>query len=150
MPTSRLQPPGVLETALYCSDLEAAEHFYREVIGLEVLSKQPGRHVFFRCGDGMVLLFNPEATADPAAPTGGPVVPQHGAHGPGHVAFRLPECDIERWRAHLESAQVPIEAEMNWPRGGYSLYVRDPVGNSVEFATAAVWGLPEQPGRGGA
>jgi hypothetical protein len=37
---------------------------------------------------------------------------------------RLPERDVERWRAHLEATRVPIEAEMRWPQGGYSLYLR--------------------------
>ncbi len=143
MSGSPLPLPSVLESALYCRDLDAAERFYHEVLGLEVLTRQPGRHVFLRCGPGMVLLFNPDATADPANPSGGLPVPSHGAHGPAHLAFRLLERDIQRWRAHLTARQVPIEAEVQWPQGGYSLYVRDPAGNSIELATAAVWGLPE-------
>jgi len=142
MSGSRLRPPSVLESALYCPDLEAAERFYREVLGLDVLTRQSGRHVFLRCGTGMVLLFNPDATSDPTS-AGGPAVPSHGAHGPGHLAFRLPERDIERWQARLMATQVPIEAEVQWPQGGYSLYLRDPAGNSIELATAAVWGLME-------
>jgi catechol 2,3-dioxygenase-like lactoylglutathione lyase family enzyme len=145
MPASPLQPPSILETALYCRDLDAAERFYRDVIGLEVLARQVGRHVFLRCGEGVVLLFNPDATADPATATDGPSVPRHGAHGPGHLAFRLPEREIERWQAHLAAARVPIEAEVRWPHGGYSLYLRDPAGNSIELATAALWGLAESP-----
>jgi catechol 2,3-dioxygenase-like lactoylglutathione lyase family enzyme len=143
MSASRLQPPSVLESSLYCGDLDAAEHFYRDVLGLEVLTRQPGRHVFLRCGEGMVLLFNPDATANSSAPSGGPPVPPHGARGAGHLAFRLPERDIERWRAQLTATGVPIEAEVHWPQGGFSLYVRDPAGNSIELGTAAVWGLPE-------
>jgi catechol 2,3-dioxygenase-like lactoylglutathione lyase family enzyme len=148
MPDSRLRPPSVLESAVYCPDLDGAERFYREVLGLEVLTRQSGRHVFLRCGPGMVLLFNPEATADPAIASGGPPVPSHGARGPGHLAFRLPERDIERWRSHLTVSQVPIEAEVTWPQGGYSIYLRDPAGNSIELATAAVWGLTEAEGDG--
>ncbi len=150
MPASRLQPPSVLESSLYCPDLDTAEHFYRDVFGLEVVARQPGRHVFLRCGEGMVLLFNPDATADPAAPTGGPPMAPHGARGPGHLAFRLPERDIERWRAHLTAAGVSIEAEVHWPQGGYSLYLRDPAGNSIELATAALWGFAESTMLGGA
>jgi catechol 2,3-dioxygenase-like lactoylglutathione lyase family enzyme len=146
MPGSRLQPPSVLESAMYCPDLDAAEHFYHEVLGLEVLTRQAGRHVFLRCGPGMVLLFNPDATADPASAGGGLPVPSHGAHGPGHLAFRLPEHEIERWRSHLSASQVPIETEVTWPQGGYSIYLRDPAGNSIELATAAVWGLRESEG----
>ncbi len=143
MQASRLRPPSVLESALYCPDLDAAERFYHDVLGLEVLGKQLGRHVFLRCGEGVVLLFNPAATADLATPSGATPIPRHGAHGPGHLAFRLPERDIERWRAHLAAAHIPIEAEVRWPEGGYSLYMRDPAGNSIELATAATWGLAE-------
>ncbi len=38
---------------------------------------------------------------------------------------------------------MPIESEGRWPGGGYSIYFRDPAGNSIELATAAVWGLEE-------
>ena len=141
MSPSQLQPPSVLESSLYCPDLDTAERFYRDVLNLEVVAKQLGRHVFLRCGDGMVLLFNPDATADLAVPTGGPPMVPHGAHGPGHLAFRLPEGDIERWQAHLSAAGIPIEAEVRWPGGGYSLYLRDPAGNSIEFATLPYGGL---------
>ena len=35
-----------------------------------------------------------------------------------------------------------IEKEVEWPKGGRSLYFRDPAGNSVELVTPGVWGLP--------
>jgi catechol 2,3-dioxygenase-like lactoylglutathione lyase family enzyme len=138
----------VLESSLYCPDLEAAERFYREVIGLELVGRRAGRHVFLRCGEGMVLLFDPEATQGSTPPDdedGGIEVPSHGARGPGHLAFRVPESDIERWRTRLREAGVPIEAEVRWPGGGRSLYVRDPAGNSIELATASLWGFTECP-----
>jgi catechol-2,3-dioxygenase len=59
------------------------------------------------------------------------------------VAFRVPESDLERWRNHLLGSGVDIEAEIDWPRGGHSIYFRDPAGNSVELASPAVWGLEE-------
>jgi len=144
-PAGRLRPPAILESSLYCPDLDAAERFYRDVLGLEPIGRQPGRHVFLRCGEGVVLLFNPAATANPSASTStsGQAVPPHGATGASHLAFRLPVGDIGRWQAHLVEAGVPIEAEVRWPGGGYSLYVRDPAGNSIELATAATWGLDE-------
>jgi catechol 2,3-dioxygenase-like lactoylglutathione lyase family enzyme len=150
MSASRLQPPSVLESSLYCPDLDTAERFYRDVLGLDVVTRQLGRHVFLRCGEGMVLLFNPDATADSVVLTGGPPMVPHGAYGPGHLAFRLPERDIEWWKTHLSAAEVPIEAEVRWPQGGYSLYLRDPAGNSIELATAALWGFAEAPTSGGA
>ena len=39
------------------------------------------------------------------------------------------------------ATEVPIELETDWPRGGHSLYFRDPAGNSVELITPGLWGL---------
>ncbi len=126
----------VLETCLYVDNLAAAEAFYQEVLGLELVSKMEGRHVFFRCGQGAFLLFNPAQTA---LATGR--APTHGAHGPGHAAFMLAESDIAAWRSHLQNHGVEVETEFEWPRGGYSIYFRDPAGNSLEMTTLRTWGL---------
>ncbi|MCC0025801.1 MAG: VOC family protein [Zhengella sp.] len=135
-----MQARGILETAIYAGDLDAAEAFWRDVIGLERILKVDGRHVFFRCGDGVLLVFNPDATAlppsDPAMP-----VPPHGAHGPGHVCFRASGDEIEAWRAHLQDHGIGIEADFRWPNGARSIYFRDPAGNSIEFAEPSIWGL---------
>ena len=129
----------VLETCLYARNLVEAAAFYREILGLEPISSVPGRHVFFRCGDGVFLLFDPDRTEL----TGGDV-PPHGARGPGHVAFAVPPEELSAWPARLAGHGVPVEADVSWPRGGRSLYVRDPAGNSVEFTTPGIWGLPER------
>ena len=143
-----MQISGVLETCLYATDLEAAEGFYARVLGLAVFSRDPGRHVFFRCGAGMLLVFNPARTSSTPGQVSGVAVPAHGARGPGHVAFRIPETGYEAWRARLLAAGLDLEAEITWPRGGRSLYVRDPEGNSVEVASGIIWGLPEPPAAG--
>jgi catechol 2,3-dioxygenase-like lactoylglutathione lyase family enzyme len=124
----------VLESCLYVDDLAAARVFYAQVLGLEVHSQAPGRHLFFRCGHGMFLLFNPDATSES---TGN--IPTHGAYGPGHIAFAVQKADLPAWREHLLQHNVAIEAEITWPTGGYSIYFRDPAGNSVELATPQTW-----------
>jgi catechol 2,3-dioxygenase-like lactoylglutathione lyase family enzyme len=131
-----MQAREVLETCLYADDLEAAERFYREVLGLEFYSRQPGRHVFFRCGRQMVLIFNPAETERPVQG-----MPSHGARGPGHAAFAATAAEIDEWRDHLTSHGLAIETEIDWPGGGKSLYFRDPAGNSLEIGTRAIWGL---------
>src|SRR5436190_9434125 len=130
---------GVLETCLYADDLEAAERFYASVLELPVVARVADRHVFFRCGGAMLLVFDPARTASAPGEVGGTPVPAHGAHGAGHVCFRLAADALRGWRERLERAGVAIEAEIAWPRGGSSLYVRDPAGNSVEFAPATIW-----------
>lgn len=127
----------VLETILYVDDLDAAERFYGEVLGLELDSRKDGLFVFFRCGAGMLLLFEPEAAAT------GRNVPAHGARGPGHACFAVAEDALPAWQARLAAAGVALEQEMTWPRGGRSFYFRDPAGNSLELATPRIWGLPE-------
>jgi catechol 2,3-dioxygenase-like lactoylglutathione lyase family enzyme len=134
---------GVLETCLYASDLGAAERFYAGTLGLPVVARDAERHLFFRCGPSMLLVFDPQRTATSPGRVAGTPVPAHGAHGAGHVCFRVGAGDLARWRERLEQAGVAIEAEIAWPRGGSSLYVRDPAGNSVELAPARIWSLPE-------
>jgi len=136
-----MKPQGVLETVLYCPDLEAARDFYTGTLGLELAAAMTERHVFLRCGDGMLLLFNPENTSRIPVPIGDAVVPMHGGRGPGHMAFRATREEIDTWRDHLREHGVAIETEIDWPAGGHSLYFRDPAGNSLEFATPELWGL---------
>lgn len=129
-------PLSVLETCLYAADLDAAADFYERVLGLESMSREAGRHVFFRCGAGVFLLFDPARTREAA---GG--VPAHGATGAGHVAFAVRAGGMDAWRERLRGAGVAIEKEVEWPTGGTSIYLRDPAGNSVELATPSIWGL---------
>ena len=134
-------PARILETALYAADLDAAEAFYGGLLGLERVARVDGRHVFFRCGAGMLLVFDPEATRRPAAPGALPV-PVHGATGAGHVAFAATAAELDALARRLPAAGVAIEADFRWPgSGARSIYLRDPAGNSVEFAEPRLWGF---------
>jgi catechol 2,3-dioxygenase-like lactoylglutathione lyase family enzyme len=130
----------VLEVCLYATNLDETAEFYRTVLGLASFSSVAGRHVFFHCGDRVLLLFQPERTRQSSE------VPAHGATGAGHVAFAVAESRIPAWRAHLDRCGVPLEAEVRWPNGGRSLYLRDPAGNSVELAPRRIWPPVPDPG----
>lgn len=135
------KPPairGVLEAALYARDLEAAQSFYAGLMSMEIVLRVPPRHIFFRAGSTVLLVFNPEQTAKPASNARMPV-PSHGATGPGHVCFSATRDEIARWRDTFAGAGIAIDAEFDWPNGARSLYVRDPAGNSVEFAEPKLW-----------
>jgi catechol 2,3-dioxygenase-like lactoylglutathione lyase family enzyme len=133
-------PLSVLETVLYAHDLVAIEDFYRRALGLEPFSAVADRHIFYRCGNQMLLIFNPNNTRNSPA-LGSLPVPPHGAEGPGHVCFRASSEEIANWRTRLEALGVPIEADFEWPRGGRSIYFRDPAGNCLEFAEPRIWGV---------
>ena len=128
----------ILETSLYAEDLDQAELFYTTVLGLKLFTKEPDRHVFFRCGDQMLLIFNPARTIKETE------VAPHGAKGPGHVAFAVPMTELDQWAARLRAANIRIEKEVTWPKGGRSLYFRDPAGNCLELASPLVWGMRDQ------
>lgn len=133
-----MTPQDILETCLYVTDLDAAEKFYRGVLGLEFDARQANRHVFLRLGRRMFLLFNAEESLTPQG-----AFPTHGARGPGHVCFACREDQIDAWREHLQANGITIELVHSWPGGARSLYFRDPAGNSVELASPKIWGLPE-------
>jgi hypothetical protein len=55
------------------------------------------------------------------------------------MAFTIAPGSLGDWRAHLVAHDIPIEMEVPWPRGGRSLYIRDPANNSIEFIDGRVW-----------
>ena len=122
-----MEPTRIFETCLYATDLAAAERFYSEVLGLELVSRMKDRGLTFRCGDGVLLIFDPRLTREPDQ-----LVPSHGADGPGHIAFAVPAEELDAWSEHLEARGVQIEREIDWSEGR-SIYFRDPAGNSVEL-----------------
>jgi catechol 2,3-dioxygenase-like lactoylglutathione lyase family enzyme len=133
---------GVLEAALYADDLDAARGFYGGVLGLEEIAAQEGRHVFFRCGQSVLLVFRPAASRRPPDADALPV-PPHGAEGAGHVCLTVAEDELSEMEGQLRAAGIGIESDFHWPHGPRSIYVRDPAGNSVEFASPVLWGLTE-------
>lgn len=131
---------GILETVLYADDIAAARAFYADVLELEQIGYGADAHVFLRCGDQMLLIFNPAITRNQPVPGRLPI-PPHGASGAGHVCFRIPGAEFEPWLARLNGLGIAIEADFEWPNRGRSVYFRDPAGNSVELAEPRIWGL---------
>ena len=124
----------IFETALYADDLGAAERFYTDVFGLETITRFLPRGIAMRCGAGALLIFDPALTRVPGGP-----IPHHGGEGAGHMAFLASDESVPQWRAQLARQGVSIEAEVEWPEGGRSIYVRDPAGNSIELAPPTIW-----------
>ncbi|WP_204302943.1 VOC family protein, partial [Klebsiella pneumoniae] len=76
-----MQPSGILETALYVTDIDVAARFYADILGLDVILRAGNESVFFRCGAGVLILFDAEKLRE--RPKGGLPIPAHGAKGPG-------------------------------------------------------------------
>lgn len=119
---------GVLETALYVGDIDRAEQFYGEVLGLRQVGKEADRHVFFRVGAGVLLLFRAASTRATAS------LPPHGADGPGHVCLTTDPADYERWKERMRDRGIAIEHETLWERDARSTFAT-PTATSWKWPT---------------
>ena len=133
-------PPlgNVLETGLYVADLDRSRDFYQTVLGLRPML-QDERLVAFPLGAGSVLLLFRKGTTERPAPTPGGTIPPHEGSGRLHYAFAVAPDALDSWRAWLARQGVAVESEVSWPRGGQSVYFRDPDGHLVELATPGLW-----------
>ena len=104
---------GIHEIAFEVKDLERSIAFYRDVIGLSLLSRGP-QQAWFRIGAQRLALFTQER------------------EGSGqHFAFLIPPEQAERARDALVAHGFPEETMRQ--DDGFSVYVRDPDGNKIEL-----------------
>jgi len=129
---------GLLETALYASNLASTVGFYRDILGLKPMFESP-RLVALDAGRQGVLLLFQEGVSHADMPTRGGIVPGHDGSGPVHMAFAIPAEEYEPWRLHLAASGVSLRSEVAWPAGGKSLYFDDPDGHVIELATPGLW-----------
>ncbi|HMK90782.1 MAG TPA: VOC family protein [Methylocystis sp.] len=128
----------LLETALYVEDLSRAARFYEEVLGLAPFHCDE-RMVAIGCGPGSVLLLFLRGATREVVDTPGGLIPGHDGAGGSHFAFAIATEDLSAWERRFVERHVPIESRVVWPRGGTSLYFRDPDANLVELATPGLW-----------
>jgi catechol 2,3-dioxygenase-like lactoylglutathione lyase family enzyme len=128
----------VLETALYVADLDKAAAFYADVMGLPCIHADHRMRAFDVGGNGVLLLFPQGGSLQPIETPGGSI-PPHDGSGPMHVAFSISKDELESWQDHLQSVGVTLEGRTQWPRGGVSVYFRDPDNHLLEIATPGLW-----------
>jgi catechol 2,3-dioxygenase-like lactoylglutathione lyase family enzyme len=69
----------------------------------------------------------------------GGTIPPHDGSGSIHVGFAVDTADLPAWEARLTEQGVEILSRVTWPRGGRSIYFRDPDGHLLELLTPGVW-----------
>ena len=111
-----MRPSRIFETVLYTEDLAAAERFYRDAVGLEVIGRGD-LAVVFRCGGSVLLIFRSSQEW------------HIGERCSFAWDFRRRACRIrcqargafDAWREQLRNGGISIEREVDWDEGGRSL-----------------------------
>ena len=130
----------ILETSLEVSDLERSEVFYRRLFNFStVMATDRMRVLSIRDREVLLLFVRGKSAAGELTPGG--FIPGHNASGQMHVAFAVQLADMTEWRKKLEANGIAIESFTNPPKGGESLYFRDPDQHLIELATPAIWGF---------
>ncbi|MGV8959750.1 MAG: VOC family protein [Stenotrophomonas sp.] len=142
MPTTPLPPPpalrGVLESALYVADMEAARPFYEAVMGLQPMHAD-ARLVAYPLAPAQVLLLFQRGSTDATVILPYGTIPPHDGNGPQHLAFAIASDALEGWEEHLRAHGIAVEGRTDWPAGGHSIYFRDPDQHLLELATPGLW-----------
>ena len=131
---------GIIETALYVSDLAVSGSFYETVLGFRQLMAED-RMLAYSVSDRQVLLLFLRGGSTQPSPMHGGLIPSHDAHGTQHLAFAISPGSLAAWRRHLSDHGITPESELNCGDGspGDSLYFRDPDGHSLELITPGCW-----------
>ena len=112
------------------TDLTRAEHFYTDVLGLEVVNRF-GDQVLLDCGGQNLALFEVQRS-----PLDDAVRKALIAHplGRGHHAFKVKASDFAGARERLAAAGVESAAPIDW--GDHDcIYFLDPDGNLLEMVS---------------
>lgn len=133
---------GLLETALYVADLKRSFEFYERIFQFKTLFSNERMHALQVPGLQVLLLFLKGASSMGTTLAYGEV-PAHDGNGELHVAFSIEKNELKQWENWLLKHEVPIESRVNWPKGGISLYFRDPDRHSIELATPGLWTFTE-------
>lgn len=128
----------VLETALYVNDVERSVAFYRELFGFDTVFESDRAAGLDVAGSQVLLLFRKGATTKPVVSKRG-TIPPHDGDGDLHMAFAVPAGSLGEWEEALASKGIEVEARYHWPRGGRSVYFRDPDGHLIELVTPGCW-----------
>jgi len=124
---SQARPPrtaGMRHVALFVQDLAACEHFYVDLLGMQVEWRPDADNVYLTSGNDNLALHRAAAPLQPGA-----------MQKLDHIGFILDQPDhVDQWFEHLQQANVPIR---NAPRthrdGARSFYCFDPDGTVVQM-----------------
>lgn len=125
-----LQPRSLAEVVLLVSDVSKSLSFYRDALGLKVISPDLGGPVFLQIGEHegvphQIVLVPRRADAPPF-----PERPLRSLH---HIGIEVALEDIEAARSMFEGRGVEVRTGTHPFLPVDAIYVDDPDGNEVEL-----------------
>jgi catechol 2,3-dioxygenase-like lactoylglutathione lyase family enzyme len=123
----------IKETCVYVRDLERAKAFYHDTLGLPLINYQPGKHLFLKAGESVLLVFNPDDSKAKNSP------PPHFAEGNQHFAFEVSNDEYESIKKEIVSKGIEIIDHVSWRGGKESFYFLDPEKNVLEIVPPGIW-----------
>ncbi len=115
---------GMRHVALYAENFEACEHYYVELLGMQVEWRPDADNVYLTSGNDNLALHRTVDGYDAS-----------GDQRLDHIGFilRQPE-DVDAWHQFLLAHDVKIKTEPRTHRdGARSFYCQDPDGNTVQM-----------------
>ena len=120
---------GIAEIVLWVADPAASLRFYRNLLGLPLLSPPTLANSFLKAGEGhagvpQLIVLVPKGADQLGRPSGGQL---------HHLAFELPPEAFDAQHADLVAAGYTPRGGQHPVLAGRTMYVDDPDGNEVEF-----------------
>jgi catechol-2,3-dioxygenase len=124
---------GISEIVLWTADKEEALHFYRDLLGLAIISPPTLQNVFLKVGDGQagipqMIVLVPKSDEIKAKPAG---------YQLNHMAFELPTEMFDAQREAFIAAGYKPRDGKHPVLASRTMYIDDPDGNEVEFICQA-------------
>lgn len=120
---------GIAEIVLWAKDKRQSVAFYRDLLGLELISPPELPNVFLKAGEGnagipqmiVIVPMPPEISAQPRG---------NQLH---HLAFELPSEEFDAQEQALRSAGFEPRRGTHPVLASRTIYIDDPDGNEVEL-----------------
>lgn len=147
---------GIWHTSFTVADLDRSIRFYRDDLGLELVHAQEQSNEYTRTfvgyPDAHLKVAQFSISSGPAtrsghvlelvqylAPVGEPIAPERYQPGAAHLAFWVENTRALYDRLSEQGVRFisePVEITAGVNRGGATVYLHDPDGNTLEFVTA--------------
>ncbi len=124
---------GIAEIVLWTNDKELSLRFYRDLLGLDIISPPTLANVFLKAGEGnagipQMIVLVPKTDEIRARPSG---------YQLNHMAFEVPDDAFDAQREAFIAAGYQPRDGKHPVLASRTMYVDDPDGNEVELICRA-------------